>query len=94
MGYYIETGKAKGKAMDIVAMCHDSELLDDPPKFYDTIPEGKGLIVVVDNGAFEAAAFCYSAAEFEVFVNDTLNRLRHYVLVPRDWAEKNSGFTR
>jgi len=55
---------------------------------------GMGVIVVVDNGPFEAAAFAYSQREFDEFVSDRDPRPRQFVILDRAVAEKASGFKR
>jgi len=85
LGYYIQTpGQTHNKALSI-AMNYDGEFIHKPNKFTD-IPEGKALIVVVDNGAFEAAALAYSEQEFEEFTNSTDTRHKDYVLLDKPTA--------
>jgi hypothetical protein len=93
MGYYIETGPAlKGKA-EIIAEKLNGEILHERPATYADIPEGKALIVVVDNGIFEAAGFAYSEREFQEFTSPDY-RPRRYVLIDREKAEEVTGFKR
>ena len=63
-----------------------------PPYSYDGIPADKGLIVVVDNGMFEAAGFCYNEEEFKVFTDPRDYRHKQYVLINREDAEILSGY--
>lgn len=93
MGYYIEAPVLHGKAQ-YLAQAYDAELLDAAPASYDAIPEGKGLVVVVDNGIFEAAGFCYSEDEFAEFTRPGERRPRTFVLMDRKVAEIASGFNR
>lgn len=92
MDYYIEAPVLHGKAQ-YLAQAYDAELLDAAPASYDAIPETKGLVVVVDNGIFEAAVFCYSEAEFAAFTASD-PRPRTFVLMDRKVAEVASGFNR
>ena len=66
MGYYIEVPSLKGKAEQIRKIL-GGEVLEKRPKSFADVPQGKALICVVDNGQFEAAAFCYSEREFREF---------------------------
>ena len=93
MGYYIQTpDRVKNKAVAICAAARGT-IIGAPPRTFDEIPAGMALIVVVANPLFEAAAFAHSASEFAAFVNDPSDlRPRQFVLVPRWWAEQESGY--
>lgn len=51
-----------------------------------------GIICVIDNGAFEAAGFCFSEDEFIEFAADGTRRLRRWYMLPRDTAAWLSGY--
>lgn len=91
VGYYIQTSRPRNKAADIYTEHPSSELIPQPASFAE-VPEGKGLICVVDNGPFEAAAFCFDEWEFEEFIRTDEDRTRTWILMPRELAEKLSGF--
>jgi len=65
MGFYIQVPQHKGKAQQIVEL-YEGRIIPCPNRFED-IPPNKAIICVVDNGLFEAAAFCYNQDEFRVF---------------------------
>lgn len=67
MGYYIP-GPAKGKADYIIEKYGASRWSEPsrPPK-WEEINASEAIICVIDNGPFEAAAFCYSEKELEAF---------------------------
>jgi len=92
MGYYIETPRNKNKAAQICEACPEASMLDlaDTFKFSD-VPADKALICIVDNGPFEAAAFCYSEREFEEFARED-GRLKVWLVMSREKAEKLSGY--
>jgi len=91
MGYYVETpGHVHGKAFIIVK--ENNGKIIPAPYSYDGIPADKGLIVVVDNGMFEAAGFCYNEEEFKVFTDPRDYRHKQYVLINREDAEILSGY--
>lgn len=91
MGYYIQVPENKGKAQQLVDL-HDATILPMRPEAFEDVPEGQALICVVDNGAFEAAALCYSREEFVAFTSpDTTSgyqRPRTWVLMAKDLAHE------
>ena len=92
MGYYVQTSKVFNKAEEI-ALKHDGIMSHcGPVSSYDAIPKDKALIVVIDNGVFEAAGFCYCPEEFKAFTEPGDNRPRKYVLIDRAVAERLTGF--
>jgi hypothetical protein len=94
VGYYIQTDKPTNKAQWIAAH-GEGVIVGVPPASYAEIPEGKALVVVVDNVIFESAAFCFDEDEFEAFVHEEgpgASRFRQFVIVDREWAEYASGF--
>ena len=62
MGYYIETDSNRNKADYLLKNYNAVEI--DRPIYFQEIPEDMALLVVVDNGMFEAAAFAYDENEF------------------------------
>jgi hypothetical protein len=91
MGYYIEVEQNKNKAEQIVKL-FGGEIVHKPN--FDNIPADKALIVVVNNGPFEAAALAYSRAEFEEFTlpEEIDPRPRKFVLMDKTLAHKLSGY--
>ena len=66
MGYYIETPQPKNKAATLKQELSAIEITVDEAEFF--IKEDMGAVVcVVDNGPFEAAAYCYNLPEFRAF---------------------------
>lgn len=91
MGYYIQTpGQNVNKAIRIAAD-HDGQLVSKPNHYWD-LPEGKALVVVVDNGVFEAAALAYSEREFQEFTDIQDTRHKDYVLLDKATAYKLAGY--
>ena len=88
MGAYIQVaGRLKGKA-EAICQLYKAIRLDGPPKSFKDIPQTKALICVVDNGAFEAAAFCYSAREFEDFTEPSDSRPKEWLMMDKKTAEE------
>ena len=90
MGYYIETGTAKNK-VDFLVENHGGEIVFDY-KVQECLKLGLGVVCVVDNGPFEAAAFVYSQAEFDAFHDPADFRPKTWVVMDRETAEKLSGY--
>lgn len=90
MGYYIQVPKNLGKAKQIEEL-HDGMIIPRPVSF-SKVPESKALIVVVNNGLFEAAGFAYDEKEFEAFTDPDDSRRKEYVLMDRKEAERLSEF--
>ncbi len=65
MGYYIEVPENKGKAKQLVDL-YEAKIIQKPSSFNE-IPTDKALICVVVNPSFDAALFCYSNKEFQLF---------------------------
>ena len=90
MGYYINTGTNFDKAAEIVRQFGGFRVAK--PDSFASIPTDKALIVVVDNGAFEAAGFAYNQAEFNAFTEPEDSRPKEYVIMDRHKAEQLTGF--
>ena len=91
MGYYIEVPENHGKASQICKL-HDGKIVSFTEAQQALDDSSLGVIVVLDNGMFEAAGFCFSKQEFKEFTADDRNK--QYVLLERSLAEKLSGFSR
>ena len=66
MGYYIQTAAPKGKTEAICKELSGIEISQDEAEFF--VKEQMGAVIcVVDNGPFEAAAYCYNLDEFRAF---------------------------
>ena len=95
MGYYIETGTNTQKA-NILRQEYGATLatIEEARETFKTNSD-KGVIVVVNNGFFEAAAFAYDEGEFSEFVdNPHDHREKTILLMDRNLAEELSGYKR
>jgi hypothetical protein len=90
MGYYIETGTNTNKAQ-IICDTHNGQRIRQP-KLWSDIPADEALIVIVNNGMFEAAGFAYDEREFEAFTYTVDYRHKEFVLIDRELAEKLTRF--
>lgn len=72
MGFYIQTPEGnKNKAANIHNAWGGRIVGDDDdlPSFQELEEKDEVLIVVCDNGMFEAAAICYSESEYDCFLS-------------------------
>jgi len=89
MGYYIQTAGNKGKANYLVTRMGGK--LVPQPKSFEEIPTDKALIVVLDNGPFEAAGLAFNPAELQAFTRPD-GRDKQFVLLDRKTAYIESGY--
>jgi len=92
MGYYIETDVSDshfGKAEKIVK-AHNGRIVtqEEASKLVDS----HGVICVVRNDLFEAAAFAYNQDEFDAFTSPSDTRPKTFVVLDREVAKKLSGY--
>lgn len=90
MGYYIQT---KGHHKKAEAICDQNEeaFIIPQPTSFGKVPANMGLVCVVNNGPFEAAAYCYNEQEFDAF-KEPDGRSKVWLLMDRAKAEKLSGY--
>jgi hypothetical protein len=89
MGYYIQ-GPNKDKA-GFLLKNHDAMLLESAVQAREAFKEGFGVVCVVDNGIFKAAAFAFSEEELEVFAKPD-GRPKTWLAMDRKLAEELSGY--
>ena len=89
MGYYIE-GPVHGKLQHICEKYKGIQI----PKPYDfsVVPKDSALICVVNNGPFEAAAYCYNEQEFLAFKNDGTRPKKWIIVKNKKIIENDSGY--
>ena len=91
MGYYIQTKDNHGKAEEI-AREHNGKIVDELAAGMAMMDKNKGVIVVCDNGPFEAAGFAYDDDEFKAFTSLTDPRPKKFVVMDRKLAKELSGY--
>lgn len=89
MGYYIQVPDNLNKAMQLVNI-HNAEIIPCPESFSD-VPDNLGLVCVVENPGFDAAAYCYSQSEFAEFTRED-GRIKLWLVMNKEKAEKLSGY--
>lgn len=83
MGYYIEAPSHFGKAEWLTETFEDAEVIPQPEKFSD-VPEGKFLIVIINNGPFEAVGIVYNEREFADFTDASDTRPKSFLLLSEE----------
>lgn len=93
MGYYIEVPKNHNKAQQLVDL-YKAERLPVAPNSINDVPEGKAVVVVVENLAFDAAGYCYDDRELADFKEPDhgWQRPRTWLLMDKKLTEKLSGY--
>jgi hypothetical protein len=91
MGYYVETGTTHNKAK-IICQQHNGQRVTQEQALTAMHDPTKGVIVVVSNPMFEAAAFAYDMREFEAFTDPDDFRPKQFVVMDRKLAEKLSRY--
>lgn len=91
MGFYIPCRENKNKADQILASIPSKIISQETAKSY--VGTDNAVICVVDNGIFEAAAYCYNEKEFEVFILPEDIRPKIWLLIEdKDRVEKITNF--
>lgn len=90
MGFYIETDTTLGKA-DWLIKHGDAQEIKQPASLAE-VPEGKALVVVVENGFFDAAAYAYDDSELLAFTQPGDYRPKRFLLMDKDIVELHSGY--
>lgn len=86
MGYYIEVPRPTEKARQIVEL-HGATHVHRPEKLSD-IPADRALIVVVENGIFDAAALAYNQSELDAFTSPSDRRPKTFLMMEKNLAHK------
>ena len=94
MGYYIETPQNRGKAEFLIGTHGARKVSGIDAKA--AFQRGKGVVCVIDNVAWEAAAFIYSDREFDEFdptnPRNTDYRPRTWLVMDLAKAKELSGY--
>ena len=89
MGRYIQ-GPAKGKVGHIVENL-GGLIVSQNEASKEIDSDDLAVICVVDNGPFEAAGYCFSRQEFEVFTRPGDNRPKTFLVMDKETAEKETS---
>ena len=89
MGYYIQVPENLNKARQLVDI-YAAQVIFRPEQFND-IPNDLGLICVVENPGFDAAAYCYSQGEFAEFCRAD-GRIKTWLTMDKGMAERLSNY--
>lgn len=93
MGYYIQCKGHFDKA-EKIAQEHNGLILSGVKQAEDAFNAGLGVICVVRNPMFEAAGFCFSRDEFEMWADrqGRDHRPKTWVAIDLELAKKLSGY--
>ena len=91
MGYYIQTKDNHGKAEEI-AREHGGKIVDELTAGMTMMDKDFAVIVVINNGPFEAAGFAFDDDEFKAFTALDDPRPRKFVILDRDTAKELTGY--
>jgi hypothetical protein len=90
MGFYIKCEGSKNKANQIVSAFDARIVSKEMAEAF--VESEKAVICIVDNGPFEAAAFCYDMSVFEAFSRKDDTRPKVWLVVDnKALIEKASG---
>lgn len=90
MGFYIETPVAHGKVQYLIDH-HDARVVQKPQSLLE-VPDDKALVVVVDNGFFEAAGYAYDEREFAAFSGPEDDRPKTWLLLDKGFVQDATGY--
>jgi hypothetical protein len=96
MGYYINPpdGRRHEKGQWLIEECGAAKISQEEAlNILGFEDNDKGVVCVVDNGPFEAAAFCYDLGEFEAFTYITDCRKKQWYSLNRRVAEHLSSYS-
>ena len=97
MGYYINAeGIGSHQKAEALIRLHGAKLVSrdaDPKIDFSKIPEDKALVCVVENGYFDAAAYCYDEDEYKAFSDATRDqRKRTWLYLNKEWTTRITGY--
>ena len=105
MGFYVETDSNHDKAEFLIKNSTSGRLVSIEHAAICSTDNDYGVFVIVDNGPFEAASFCFEPKEFTRFVRramclsptdklylDEGGRPMQFVVMNRDEAKTLTGY--
>ena len=95
MGFYINPpdGRCHHKGQWLIDNHNATEIcVKDALDILESKDNTMGVICVVDNGPFEAAAFCFNTEEFHVFTRPGDCRPKEWFAMDRKTAEELSDY--
>lgn len=93
MGYYINTNVNRGKTKFIIDN-YGGKLVGFAIAEIAMTDPATAVIVVMDNGLFEAAGYAFNQDEFKKFTYPDDTRRKQFILMDKIMAEKLSGYDR
>jgi hypothetical protein len=93
MGHYIQTGMNLGKADFLIKNEHATEITQQEASCLVKSGGEEGVVVVVSNVIFEAAAYAYDIAEFNALTNPGDNRARRFIKMNKNRIHELTGYS-
>lgn len=101
MGFYLQTPEIRDKAAQLMQMYGAKEITPEAAlsiimanDMAPSAPDKKAVVVVVRNPRFDAAAYCYSIAEYRRFHHPLDDRPQTWLLFENGkMVEELSGYT-
>lgn len=91
MGYYIQTPSPHEKAIQIISLYDAKPVsIDEASKAIED--PSLAVIVVVENGPFDAAGFAFDRCEFDAFTHESDTRNKSFLTMDRSLAETLTDF--
>lgn len=93
MGYYINTPMQLGKAEYLVDQ-HDAIVCtqEQARACFNDSPPTRDVVVVMNNGMFEAAGLAYDISEFEAFTDPEDSRPKTFLVFPYGVAQELANY--
>lgn len=88
MGRYIQTSGNHDKAQEIVDLHKAVRVTQNDARLIFDAGHDKAVIVVVDNGFFEAAGYAFDKREFEAFTLPHDHRHKEFLVMDKELAER------
>jgi len=92
MGWYIQCPESKNKAKQLVDL-YQAELVSKQEAENAIDDPTKGIVVVLDNGPFEAAGFAYDSKEFAAFTISRDTRTKWFLIMDRGLVKQLTNYS-
>lgn len=93
MGYYLEFNQPRNKAKQLIERFGLAQITSAAEAIKYADDRSMAVVVVCENGPFDAAGFCYNRREAEAFAKEDGRRKWWFVIPDRDAVMKYIGLT-
>ena len=91
MGYYIE-GDQLNKINFIKVNGGREVTQEGATKVVNDTESNQAVVVVIDNGMFQAAGYAFSPREFEAFTGSSDTRPKTFMVANKEWVNSQTGY--